>query len=272
MEKDKSGTSSSKCSHKSWDFIWKSLAPHRVQLFCWKACFNSVPTTKNLLNRRARVEDVCVRCKETGEDIYHVLLGSEFTRVVWALSNIPWNVVANWRCDCEEWMRHVSHNVDTKQFGWFLTLCWGLWNNRNMKLMENDSETPQELVTRARNFFAAFCEATQTEPRGREVQIPMEWTKPPNGWIKLNFDGALSKDRKFGTVGVIARNARGECVGWKARLLTGITEAVLTEAEAARTAADLVVQKGWEQIIIEGDCQVVINSAIHASSCSAYYC
>ncbi|KAK4433418.1 hypothetical protein Salat_1104100 [Sesamum alatum] len=151
-------------------------------------------------------------------------------------------------------MRHVCRHVDSKQFGWFLTLCWGLWNNRNTKLIENNPETPQELVVRARNFFSTFCDAIRAEPKGRKVQIPVVWSKPPNGWIKLNFDGALSKDRTFGTVGVIARNARGECVGWKARLLSGFTEAVIIEAEAARTAADLVVQQGWDQVILDYAC------------------
>ncbi|KAK4428437.1 hypothetical protein Salat_1143300 [Sesamum alatum] len=30
----------------------------------------------------------------------------------------------------------------------------------------------------------------------RSVQIPAEWTKPPEGWIKVNFDGALLKERR----------------------------------------------------------------------------
>ncbi|KAK4415215.1 hypothetical protein Salat_2628700 [Sesamum alatum] len=120
----------------------------------------------------------------------------------------------------------------------------------------------------SQKFFLCFCDAIRAEPKGRKVHIPVVWSKPPNGWIKLNFDGALSKDRTFGTVGVIARNARGECVGWKARLLSGFTEAVIIEAEAARTAADLVIQQGWDQVILEGDCQVVINSATLASNCS----
>lgn len=55
--------------------------------------------------------------------------------------------------------------------------------------------------------------------------------------MKINCDGALSNSLCQGAVGVIARNATGECMDWLEKMVMGHS------VEAKR--------RGWKSIIIE---------------------
>ncbi|KAL0410966.1 UNVERIFIED_CONTAM: hypothetical protein Slati_3686300 [Sesamum latifolium] len=266
IEELKIGGCSNSLSKNHWDFIWKSVAPHRVQLFCWKACFNALPTASNLIKRRAHIENCCLQCGSQGEDIHHILLSCHFSRLVWALSDIPWSALAEWRSGCEEWMRNTVKNLDSKQSGWFMTICWSLWNNRNKKVMENLTEEPLHLIQNARRFYLAFYEAISAEPRDETPHIQENWSKLGEGWIKVNFDGAISNEKKGGSVGVIARDYNGQCVGWDRNYFPGICEPLHIEAEAARIAAELVTKRRWQRVIIEGDYFTVIHQLEYEDS------
>ncbi|KAK4420274.1 hypothetical protein Salat_2440500 [Sesamum alatum] len=79
------------------------------------------------------------------------------------------------------------------------------------------------------------------------------WQKPPTHTVKLNFDGAGFRAERGVVFGVIARDEKGKCVGWKMGFLANIYDAMLTEARAARGAADLVGHHRWDNLILEGD-------------------
>ncbi|KAL0399588.1 UNVERIFIED_CONTAM: hypothetical protein Sradi_2302100 [Sesamum radiatum] len=88
----------------------------------------------------------------------------------------------------------------------------------------------------------------------RRLISKRNWLKPGKGWIKVNFDGAISNKKKGGSVGVIARDYNRRWVGWDMTFFPGICDPLHVEAEATRTAAELVTKRSWHRVIIEGDC------------------
>ncbi|KAK4414051.1 hypothetical protein Salat_2817900 [Sesamum alatum] len=83
------GACSRNIPKNDWDFIWRANAPHRVQLFGWKACKQAVATTRNLVKRRPNIDNYCCTCGANNEDVHHVLLSCDFVRIVWALTDLP---------------------------------------------------------------------------------------------------------------------------------------------------------------------------------------
>ncbi|KAL0320114.1 UNVERIFIED_CONTAM: hypothetical protein Sradi_5272900 [Sesamum radiatum] len=65
--------------------------------------------------------------------------------------------------------------------------------------------------------------------------------------------------------GVIAQDAAGECLAWRTRNFRFAANPSLAESLAAREAIDLGIKEGWSHIILEGDCQSVINKLIDST-------
>ncbi|KAK4435385.1 hypothetical protein Salat_0701900 [Sesamum alatum] len=86
------------------------------------------------------------------------------------------------------------------------------------------------------------------------VQYP-----PPNGIIKINFDGATFAEENAAGIRVIARSSNGTCVGWRKRLLPFKAAPEHCEMLAAATAVFFGKEKGWNHVMIEGDCLLVIT-------------
>ncbi|KAK4414052.1 hypothetical protein Salat_2818000 [Sesamum alatum] len=156
-------------------------------------------------------------------------------------------------------MRYVAIKLDTLQFGWFLVVCWTLWNSRNAKLMEDTHDDPLSLIQQARRFIDAFWEADVVIGIVEKTSSPAIWRPPPRGWVKINFDVGISKEQVVGSVGIIARNEEGSCIGWRAMCFPGITDPMHIEAVAARLAVELALASVWENVVIERDCSGVIH-------------
>ncbi|KAL0435056.1 UNVERIFIED_CONTAM: hypothetical protein Sradi_0213500 [Sesamum radiatum] len=79
----------------SWTFLWRSKAPPKVIMFAWRCAWNALPTVENLRRKGIRLEDGCVTCSSTNEDVLHVIRSCSFARLVWAVSGLPWSILAD---------------------------------------------------------------------------------------------------------------------------------------------------------------------------------
>ena len=72
----------------------------------------------------------------------------------------------------------------------FLFAIWSLWKNRNKVVFENYIPNPnlhKVCIHQGREYF--YC-VSKTFQAARKVAIQVRWNKPPEGWFKLNTDGA----------------------------------------------------------------------------------
>ncbi|KAL0355322.1 UNVERIFIED_CONTAM: putative mitochondrial protein [Sesamum radiatum] len=77
-----------------WRFIWDAKVPPKVRLFAWRCCKNALPTHRNLVSRGIHIEGNCLCCGLEEDGLDHVLRRCSFTRLVWALSHLPWVVIS----------------------------------------------------------------------------------------------------------------------------------------------------------------------------------
>ncbi|XP_022720786.1 uncharacterized protein LOC111278413 [Durio zibethinus] len=80
-----------------------------------------------------------------------------------------------------------------------------------------------------------------------------KWQAPNGETVKINFDGALDKEKKFAGIGVIGRNSKGKVLGTLCNTVTGIKDPEIIEGMAAVRAAEYACMMGFQKIILEGD-------------------
>ncbi|KAL0404442.1 UNVERIFIED_CONTAM: hypothetical protein Sradi_2085000 [Sesamum radiatum] len=117
-----------------WHFIWGAKVPPKVRLFAWQSCKNALPTQSNLAARKIHLENVCLCCDQEEDSLAHILRRCSFSRLVWALSHIPWIVVLKDDLSIEEWMRFAHSQLGLGGFERFLPIVWLLWGNRNSRI------------------------------------------------------------------------------------------------------------------------------------------
>lgn len=86
------------------------------------------------------------------------------------------------------------------------------------------------------------------------------WCAPANGWLKINFDGALFKELKAVGVGVVIRNHLGEVMAALSERLPFWVDSDCAEAYAATKAVELARDLGLTDIHLEGDSLRIVKA------------
>lgn len=97
------------------------------------------------------------------------------------------------------------------------------------------------------------------EPRTLE-----KWTRPPDGWCKLNVDGAFVATDGTSGAGMILRDHRGTVVFASCRFLSKCSSALEAELAACMEGVSLALEWSSDPFILETDCSTaaaMINDA-----------
>nr|GMD43941.1 ATP-dependent DNA helicase SRS2-like protein At4g25120 [Ipomoea batatas] len=134
-------------------------------------------------------------------------------------------------------------------------VCWNIWTLRNNIIWKNQPiESAGYIVKSAQNYYAAWCEATidrqQAERRSNTI---VSWTKPPQGFLKLNVDAAINKqDARMG-FGCVLRDELGHFIAARGSPWRGYYSAKEAEAVAIRESLTWIKTLNVDKIIIETD-------------------
>ncbi|KAK4416985.1 hypothetical protein Salat_2524000 [Sesamum alatum] len=104
------------------------------------------------------------------------------------------------------------------------------------------------LIASSKRYLLAYIEAYGQKPSSRTSREHEVWTPPPLGMLKINFDWAVHKRNNGVGVGAIARDERGNCIGWSSNFCPGILEPEIAEALASR--AELAGTLGAKEAIL----------------------
>ncbi|XP_027109537.1 uncharacterized protein [Coffea arabica] len=145
-----------------------------------------------------------------------------------------------------------------------VNLLWHIWKDRNEINFNGKGRDPGVVVHKALTEWLEYQEVQyEGKEEGRESRLEAgkkgSWAAPNKGWIKLNTDAALNQQSNKAGWGIVARDWKGKLVAtWACPSFT-CSVPVLEEALAIRTAMVKAALEGWERIIIESDCKVVID-------------
>jgi hypothetical protein len=109
-------------------------------------------------------------------------------------------------------------------------------------------------VTQAREAIISFGEANTIIDGANSGSMPSasKWLKPSSGWVKLNWDAALSPSTKTMRIGVVVRNNRGDVLAALAAPVPCVLDPTSAEVLAAWRAVELGRERGNQRLILEG--------------------
>ncbi|GAA0158173.1 hypothetical protein LIER_15268 [Lithospermum erythrorhizon] len=85
------------------------------------------------------------------------------------------------------------------------------------------------------------------------------WTKPQQGWTKMNTDAAWVQGTGFGAGGAVCRDSNGNFLGASCWKLEGAGSPLMAETLALRGGVEFAYYNQWRNIEIESDSKQLIN-------------
>ncbi|KAK9997384.1 hypothetical protein SO802_022070 [Lithocarpus litseifolius] len=141
---------------------------------------------------------------------------------------------------------------------------WTIWFRRNKTRFAPPGLPLDQIMQTAIDSFLEFQKA-QTPAEPRIARPRTRWFAPPNESFKINFDGAVFKDKDRAGIGVIIRDSRGLVMGSMSQVVPLPQTIVELEALAALKALEFAADLGLFNVILEGDSEILINALMDNS-------
>ena len=148
------------------------------------------------------------------------------------------------------------------------SLVWALaletiWNLRNKVLHGNAIPQPPTIVRGLEHRVHEFKNLGSSDPKDVRPRDTTVWTPPPLRVIKLNVDATVSQSRT--TLTVVVRNDKGEILKIQAKA-DCIEDPRVVETKAIMFALQMAIEEDYQQVLVEGDAKVVIDTLQKPSS------
>ncbi|GLT52770.1 hypothetical protein SLA2020_260900 [Shorea laevis] len=192
----------------SWSWVWSLCTLPRIQHFIWQLRHERLLTRDTLYGWGVGDSNLCALCGDAPETLDHLFRECAFSNLLWtAITPYHLNDIAQGLCFTEWLEKNCCNHSDDEGIKWstiYATAIWALWFFRNQRVHKGISFSIQQakefIYSKAREFQHA-CN-THGGNFNKET-ILVNWSPPPEGYIKLNTDGsALSNPGQTGAGGV----------------------------------------------------------------------
>ena len=141
-------------------------------------------------------------------------------------------------------------------------LAWTIWTRRNQLRTSSKSFPITQVIPSATQLIQDFSQAQTDIPTVmfRVQRQPVKWEPPPPPLLKINFDGAVFKEKGEAGIGVVVRDSHGMVIASLAEKIQLPSSSDEVEALAAVRVATLAMNLNLPSFIVEGDSDVVISA------------
>ena len=182
----------------------------------------------------------------------------------------------------------------------FAAVIWTLWTRRNNLRLGKPAlplnkviEFAREQLTEAAMSTSLLSystigahshnlnldEATVTEDNAMTTELPLPhaqrtpimWTATEAHNYKLNFDGATFAEDSTTGIGVVIRNEAGLVMASLSQRIPLPTSIIEVKALAARRAMEFALELGFDNVILEGDSEVLVKTIKDGRNTLAHY-
>ncbi|KAL2905726.1 hypothetical protein RDABS01_004436, partial [Bienertia sinuspersici] len=219
-----------------WNMIWHSPMLPRIKIFMWRACRDALPTKAGLGMRIPSMQRKCDICGASEETILHSLLS----------------------CPLAGAVTDVIHNLDGDGRIRVMMVCWVIWGACNRRLFEGEWPDPVATVAYVDKLMGEVASTF----KGERIKAPAtvsRWCAPPRGLVKVNVDAGLLGSNALG-VGVVAQDDEGAAMFCASVQMEGHLEPRCAEARAILVGIQMAMEMGFDDVIIENDCEGLINA------------
>nr|GLL25014.1 uncharacterized protein LOC109163410 [Ipomoea trifida] len=212
-------------SREEVDWVWKVKTSKRCRMFLWLAVKKKLLTNEVRVRRQLTDDSSYMACGELCESVDHILMHCDVARACWRITHTPTSFMLGTTFPFLQWLKHNCSSADT---------------------MSEASARESFLIGYQRKL----------ERIGRMCWI--FWSRPGQGWIKINTDGAFKKGTRLASTGGLVRDHLGE---WLFGFVTkiGFTNSFAAELWGIREGLRLAKVKGFRRVFLEMDSESVVT-------------
>ncbi|XP_050278363.1 uncharacterized protein LOC126719908 [Quercus robur] len=177
-----------------WKLIWGLDVPNKVKNFVWRSGKDAIPVKANLRRRKILNEGTCDHCGQEAESVLHAIWECSKLNPIWdAIPKFSFRQVHSF-ADIKELILYVS-NVSNK-VELMVVIMWNIWFRRNQLRVSNKDHPISQVIPTSHQALLDYQRSSNMQ-RTQRVNPPpnrVAWTLPPDGCVKINFDGATFND------------------------------------------------------------------------------
>lgn len=223
-------------SRPGWKMLWSCGAPPKVCVFAWKAAREALATRLNKMKRHMEVDGVCSICGQEDESVHHALVRCPHARNLWNVMRVVWDLPSEEVLSRREpdWLLLLLHELSETQRMLVLMVLWRAWHIHN----ELTHDKPLIPVEVSKRFLCDYVQSLLTikhYPHADTIKgklpvltelsnfvpvtsntkclvSPVAWEPPPDGHVKLNFDGSFVVADGSAGAGMVLRDHLGHVI------------------------------------------------------------
>ncbi|KAL3511189.1 hypothetical protein ACH5RR_030590 [Cinchona calisaya] len=213
------------------------------------------------MNRTMRKGDeLCQICGEETESLEHTLFFCSNARNVWERAPVQWEGLNDLRRDFWQWFSKIrgasKGHEENQRIQLTINLLWHIWKARNKWIFNAERVDFMDVIHQAQQDWNevqdVLIEAQQRNTGRTKMNSSQEkWSPPDLGSIKLNKAAIVQKNKKMGSLDIVARDYQGKVVAAWGILNTNVTSLKILEAKGVKQCLIQARKEGWSRIIIE---------------------
>lgn len=266
--------------HVHWaKIIWSPDIPPSKSMLVWRSLHCKLPTDENLMARGCNLASVCSNCLLDSETIPHLFFHCPYALKIWAwltnLLNIPSQINSfddAWKICDRHWSPQCSVVVKSSVINVFNII----WCNRNQTRFQgkhinwraainiiisnvhlSGTKTSKTAAASMTEFVILKAFRINIHPPKAPSIKEVLWQPPIFHWIKANTDGVMVKNPTRAASGGIFRDSASLFKGGFAQNVDTVSP-FEAELVAAFTAIEIAFSKGWLNLWLETDSQLVM--------------
>ena len=205
----------------NWSALWKLKIHDRLKMFIWRIASGILPTKQNLVQRLGFGDSKCPLCQTEDESLEHLFFKCSLSRAIWfGACGAIWSDLIS-PSTCQDFIKFICDlplptftplrgNMSSINASIMFALTLDcIWSVRNKVCFENSRIDILAIVHALDNRILEHIKAHEVSPLHSDQPVGF-WSNPPEDFIKLNVDAALSPTKA--TIAVIARNSMGSII------------------------------------------------------------
>ncbi|KAL8158239.1 hypothetical protein AgCh_002800 [Apium graveolens] len=150
-----------------------------------------------LVMKRVQIIIKCPWCLVKNEDATHVLFDCPFARAVWTNLGLHEVSTMGYEGPIIEIIHQLENNCPWDTLAFILMVCWNLWSPRNRWVWDKVSVSEFGVQATAMSMMYEWrqrCAAVKNHKVVTNGSL-RRWKRPQQGWIKVNTDATVFRER-----------------------------------------------------------------------------
>ncbi|XP_037491749.1 uncharacterized protein LOC119369496 [Jatropha curcas] len=196
------------------------------------------------------------------ETLVHLFVDYPFARSCWSVSSVGHRTASSG--NFIDWFSSLLGQLNNDLSKEFAMILWSLWEARNAAVWKGVFQDQWHVKRKAGSVLNDWERAQTVVQRTHQPAQLVQWSRPPEGTLKINVDGACFSTGYAG-VGYVARDCNGAFIGAFQKSFSGALEPRFVELLAIHEALSWIKREGWHLVMVESDALDCVRAVLDSN-------